>query len=126
MFYLHLSQRWILSVSCGKIIIRKMCEPNGGRIMIQDIEPKRFKNEFHIKKALQNNYLLCYQKDTLLCRIPRNDLFIKSFFFYHMTANRRFLAFKKSETSCYIYPCFIPFFTAVFHNTIFYLKIIQD
>lgn len=42
--------------------------------MIQDIEPKRFKNEFHIKKALQNNYLLCYQKDTLLCRLTGDDM----------------------------------------------------
>ena len=37
--------------------------------MIQDIEPKRFRNEFYIKDAKEMDYLICYDKDSLLCAV---------------------------------------------------------
>lgn len=42
--------------------------------MIQDIEPKKFHNEFHIKSARKGDRLLCYQNDELLCRYDGSEI----------------------------------------------------
>lgn len=39
--------------------------------MIQDIEPRIFKNEFHIKAAAAKDVLLCYRANSVLCK--RNE-----------------------------------------------------
>ncbi len=48
--------------------------------MIQDIQPKEFKNQFHIKEVHGEDFVLCYEKGAVLCmrdgenmRLPTDD-----------------------------------------------------
>lgn len=42
--------------------------------MIQDIEPRKFHNEFYIKSAQEGDILLCYQKDELFCGFDGTEI----------------------------------------------------